>query len=322
MRVHWSTSSSSSNSTTAATTTTTNQENPNQIIPVSRAYYKLYEVWYDYLYPYERSVMEQIWNHSNSNDPQEQQQPHGATTTTAMDVGAAPGGWTQVLLHHMSVSNVVAIDAATLPMHRMFVRPNTTTKQRHCIYHIPTTLEHLNLSSYIRAHHHQKLDENNNETTSRTHHPTTTTSTSQMEGLPTTYSLLVCDASVQWNLLLPLIIQQLQQPQNRVTWTVPAVVILTMKLPFKTLPSIQRHVADLQVQIPKFVQQLQAIMYNHHHHHHPTTTTTTSSSNNDPLLSISSSDTTVSSRYRVIHLMANSDSERTLIVIFEKRTTK
>jgi hypothetical protein len=112
---------------------------------------------------------------------------------------------------------------------------------------------------------------------------------------PSVYSYLVCDASVQWNLLLPMILHQLQQPNNMniIQWTVPSAAIVTLKLPYKRIHSIRSHVLDIQKQVPLFLQRLLTIMYGNQ------------------------KSTTISSRYRIIHCMANSESERTLLAIFE-----
>ena len=213
--------------------------------PVSRAFYKLHELWQDY-----------IGSDSSTGKI--------APQSAAMDLGAAPGGWTQVLLQQESiVSSVVAVDKAQLaPLHRLL----RGSAQR--LFHVPATLEHFHYRSY--------LEEANGP------------------AVPTHFAILVCDASVQWNNLLPLILQTLLRNQTVVTWALPAIVVITLKLPFKTIHSIERHILDIEQRVPKFTLDLQATLY-------PT-------------------NLSVTPRYRIIHLMANSDSERTLLIFFEVGT--
>jgi predicted rRNA methylase YqxC with S4 and FtsJ domains len=221
--------------------------------PVSRAYYKLLELYQDYLCQTpEADILQELLR---------------TQSAVAMDWGAAPGGWTQVLLQHMGVSTVVAVDKAKLaPLHRLL---KNSAKQR--LVHVPATLENFSFQTFL-----------DNQEVADEKRPSTS------------FSILVCDASVQWNNLLPLILQTMQRNQTAVTWTLPAMLVLTLKLPFKTIPSLQRHVADIQQQVPIFIQNLQSILYPPSVSHPP-----------------------MSSRHRIIHLMANSDSERTLLIFFE-----
>jgi FtsJ-like methyltransferase len=219
--------------------------------PVSRAYYKLLELWEDYLC-LETTILPRL----------------GQPSVAAMDLGAAPGGWTQVLLQHMGVSTVVAVDKAQLaPMHRL--RGNPVTQR---LFHVPATLEHFQYQTYRE--------------------PLTRKARDPAEVPPTRFSILVCDASVQWNNLLPLLLQTMSRNKLAMTWTLPAIVVLTLKLPFKTIPSLQRHVADIQQQVPLYIQSLQSILY-------------------------PPPQPPISSRHWIIHLMANSDSERTLLILFQ-----
>jgi hypothetical protein len=262
--------------------TNTNNNTGTTIIPLSRAYYKLHEIWYTYLYPHERKTLSHIYTPS--------------TMTSAIDLGAAPGGWTQVLLHHMNVTHVLAIDRAQLAPYKRFIIPSSTATPpppppphidgpmtKH-IFHVPSTLEHLNLQLYYTNF--ARRDDHIEKDT----------------GLvpPKVFSYLVCDASVQWNVLLPMIIHKLQQEGNMnvIQWTIPSVVVLTLKLPFKTIHSIQRHIVDIQKVVPNFIQQLSTIMYGQH------------------------MSAMISSKYCITHCMANSDSERTLIVIFQSSCDK
>ena len=269
----------SGDSGTAATT----------IVPLSRAYYKLHEIWYTYLHPRQGNVTLLTPPPMDAN-----------RVTSAIDLGAAPGGWTQVLLNHMNVTYVLAIDRAQLASPDRFIPSPSSSQvseshiplQKH-IFHVPTTIENLNLQDYYENCQQQRQHNINDDTNVVSNNGSTNDDAKLIP--PKLFSYLVCDASVQWNVLLPMITHQLQLEINKniIQWTIPSVVIITLKLPFKTIHSIRRHILDIQKQVPNFIQTLSMTMYG-----------------NDKAA-------TVSSNYRIIHCMANSDSERTLLVTFE-----
>lgn len=205
----------------------------NAKTPLSRAYYKLHQVWHDYLSA-ETAIAAELFDQG------------GGCGGAGLDLGAAPGGWTQVLVHEMRMSVVVAVDAAKLAQ-RVASLP--------AVVHIQSSMETANL---------------------RASQP---------------YSVLVCDASVGWAVLLDLMVKVVKN----CTWTVPAVAVITLKLPFKTAGSIQRHLDAIDEKLPRSLQDMQAAMY-------PTF------------------GKRVKTRYRLVHLMANADSERTVIAIFEDAT--
>ena len=258
------------------------------IVPLSRAYYKLHEIWYTYLVSAQenRTLFQQL---NNSN-----------VAISAIDLGAAPGGWTQVLLNHVNVSYVLAIDRAELAHRDRFLLPCSNNDDIHRtveqqIFHVQTTMEKLNLQLFYENYERKQcLDYDHAGTIHQTTYDSTTNNTTVLLP-PKLFSYLVCDASVQWNLLLPMILQQLQQPINMdvIQWTIPSVLIVTLKLPFKRIHSIRRHVLEIRKQVPLFLQTLSMIMYG----------------------KIKS--TTIVSRYRIVHCMANSESERTLLAFFE-----
>jgi hypothetical protein len=192
------------------------------LLPLSRAYYKMEQVWHDYLMP-----------------EQDDLQLH-----RGIDLGASPGGWTQVLVHQMGLSRVLAVDPGR-PADRILTLPQVT--------HIKSDI----ISSVIDP----------------------------QDG---PLSVVVCDASEVWIELM----KQLEETvAQKCKWALPSVWVITLKLPFKTLGSVQRHVDMIYERIPSHLEGISAKMY---------------------------PGDKVQARFQIAHLMANSDSERTLIVIFEK----
>jgi hypothetical protein len=205
-------------------------------VPLSRAYYKLHQVWNDYL--------------QNSTTATGKLLPDVIKAGAAMDLGASPGGWTQILALEMAFQVVVAVDPAKLAT-RVTQLPN--------VLHLPTTLELADYNAPAQG----------------------------LEG----YSMLVCDASRTYSGLLEMLPKHVLK---RASWCLPAVFVVTMKFPFKTPGSIQSHVDVLHEQLPQQLRDMAAIMY----------------PNNNAVVP----------SFRLVHLMANSDSERTLLAIFQEDT--
>ena len=80
-------------------------------------------------------------------------------------------------------------------------------------------------------------------------------------------------------------------------FTLPCLFVLTMKLPFRTYCSVHRHIQGLEEQLPKYLSTMAAAMYPPAH-------------NGDS--------PEIQTRHTIAHLMANSSSERTLIIIFDR----
>ena len=102
---------------------------------------------------------------------------------------------------------------------------------------------------------------------------------------------------MQWDGLLDLLVRVV----GTVSWTLPAVAVVTLKLPFKTSGSIERHVARIRESVPQKLQELSEAMYG------------SGSSDNKK------ENVAVATDYQVLHLMANADSERTLVVHFNEK---
>jgi FtsJ-like methyltransferase len=234
-----STTDSANPESTSAATVTSDFAAIDIAIPVSRAYYKLQQVWNEYL---ERDGSMDYWLPGDA--------------AAALDLGAAPGGWTQLLLQKNLAAaarplftRIVAVDPGALA-HR--IRAQNLT-------HVAATLELVDLTP---------------------HGP---------------FSLVVCDASFLWSDLLPVIIQLIQRHGPTSTaaplFRLPCTWVITMKLPFKTEGSIARQVSRMHERLGDFVQTMGQKMYGADQH--------------------------TRSHFRLLHLMANSYTERTVLIRFE-----
>lgn len=187
--------------------------------PVSRAYWKLRQIWEENL----RNETGLDWK-----------------AIAAVDIGAAPGGWVQVLLNDIGVSNIYAVDPAVLA--DRVAKPGV-------VHHFRCKFDQVDWSLL-------------------TQRP----------------SLLVCDACLCWSDLFDWIVPVFEA----IEWELPVTVILTLKLPFKSPGSIQRHMGRVQKRLPTFLQTLSTAMFQRQ----------------------------VPMRQSILHLLANSESERTLLAFF------
>jgi hypothetical protein len=208
------------------------QKQTDPTVPLSRAYYKLAQVWEEYL---------------------------SATVTTAttkklllqgagLDLGASPGGWTQVLAHLFGMPRIVAVDPGK----------------------VAARVTQLPAVTYLQSHM-EKVD-------LQQHGP---------------FSVVVCDASLTWRELLTELSDKVVQSAD---WCLPSLWIVTMKMPFKSIASVQRHVEALSEFLPLVLGKMAQTMYPGDY-------------------------AQVRITHRVVHLMANSDSERTVIALFDKKET-
>ncbi len=242
-------------------------------VPVSRAYYKLLQVWQEYLHQ-PLSLSSSSLSSSNNNN------------TIGLDLGAAPGGWTQVLLEHFQLSHVLAVDTAHTMAHRI-LHHATTMKDR--VVHVQADLSHH--VETARAIYQAMLQ--------RSQPSSSSSSSSQQQQQQHPISLIshvVCDSSTDSHRILPNVVQLVEQLSSLpfVTWTRPSYWVVTLKLPYKTAQSVQRNLDKVVDTIPLHLRRLASLCY----------------SNDD----VSSSSVVID--YQIVHLMANSDSERTLIAIF------
>lgn len=200
-------------------------------VPVSRAYYKLTQAWDEIL---------------------SKQNLLASCGTFGLDIGSAPGGWTQVLSQHIGLSRVLSVDPGCL----------------------------ANRVSSLEGVEHVFSDMASTQTAAA------------ISGMGAQCSMLVCDASLDSHLVLDKIIALLEQLPMTM-WPCPAVFVITLKLPYKTKASIERNLSKVTQTVPSQLQRIAKLMY----------------------------PTEVEIRYQIFHLMANSDSERTLVVAFDKLVT-
>lgn len=193
--------------------------------PVSRAYYKLRQVWDEIL----------------SNKFQ-------SFSGIGVDLGASPGGWTQVLSHDVGLSKVVAVDKAILA-ERVRSLPGVVRVS-------------ADMSSPEAA--------------------------AAIEAVGDPISLLVCDACILSVEILERVVELIQR-MDQGAWTLPAAFVITLKQPFKTAASINRHLEKVKTKLPSLLKEAVSFMYKQ----------------------------PVKTQYQIRHLMANSDLERTLVVTFE-----
>lgn len=199
-------------------------------LPLSRAYYKLEQVWDDVL--------------AHANIP----------LLSGLDLGACPGGWTQVLVHLAKLSRVVAVDPGRLA-DRVLALPQVTFVG-HALQSKEAATTICNL------------------------------------GKDMLYSHVVCDASLILDNVFDKVVGELLQalPEKNI-FALPSCWVITIKLPFKTQHSLARHIARAKEWAPVKLEEIKNLVY--------------------PFRK-------VTVRYTFAHLMANADSERTLIAIMEE----
>jgi FtsJ-like methyltransferase len=210
--------------------------------PLSRAYYKLDQVWDDVLELHEKDTIATI------------------AGSSAVDFGSAPGGWTQVLAFRgTGFPTICSVDKGVLAE-----RVAKLSK----VCYVPSLAEDC-------------------EADIEPYEP---------------FGLVVCDASLLWSEALDLfqnvVCQRAPnctgQEPSRNKFTLPCIFVITLKLPFQTLPSIQRHIHLINQRLPQYLSRMASAMC----------------TNGEPI---------VQARHTLVHLMANSTAERTLIAIFEEQ---
>ena len=238
-------------------------------IPVSRAYFKLAQVFED-----ENLLKAVAAPHNSDSESSTKSMKTMLSHGTGLDIGASPGGWTQVLHKTLHVPTIIALDPASLAKRVM----------------------------KLQGVNHLRADISSEESL-------------KVLAYNAPYSIIVCDASVSnANELLVTIAQTLDrvssllkeesnQERNSnhpskdvVAW--PFCLVITLKLPYKTVGSIDRNMEKVNKYIPEYLRQISSL---------------------GPSSSEDGSGIDVEVRYKICHLFANSLSERTLISIYNKK---
>jgi 23S rRNA U2552 (ribose-2'-O)-methylase RlmE/FtsJ len=240
-------------------------------MPVSRAYYKLAQVFEDEtLLKVMAAPQQQIDDKCSTTSMTTTPLSHGK----GMDIGASPGGWTQVLYNTLHIPTIIALDPAMLA-ERVMALPG--------VHHLCTDISSDECKQVLSKY------------------------------VP--YSVIVCDASESnANELLIKIVETLGRISsilvdkgNRnssmatvVAW--PLCLVITIKLPYKTIGSMQRNIEKTCEYIPEFLRKIASLG-------------PVSNDNGDDQCD----DYNVDIRYKICHLFANSLSERTLVATFTRK---
>ena len=221
--------------------------------PTSRAYYKLSQIFEEHL---PSSIMS-AW------------ETDGDTSGAALDLGASPGGWTQVLWEN-KLRPVVSVDPGLLA----------------------PRVERLEW-----VHHIQGDFDGDDEVIRRI-----------ADRAP--YAAIVCDANITHGIddkiknMVGRVVVELGRSEEEggkasavaPLLSLPAVFVLTLKFPYKSGQSMKRNYASATKMIPDLLRSIVDAQYR--------------------VAKCNAEDITC--RYTVVHLHANSDSERTVIAIFDR----
>ena len=220
-------------------------------IPVSRAYYKLAQVFED---RHNLDMISQMHRHSTEISA-DKLLSHGS----GLDIGASPGGWTQVMHHKLKVPTITSVDPGVLSQ-RVLSLPGV---------------------------HHIRKDISSEETI-------------KFLASVAPFSLIVCDACEDVVVLYDKIVKTFERvsslvngPRRLFTW--PLCLVLTVKLPYKTSGSIDRHIGRAKQITSEFLQQIAKV----------------GCDNENQVKD-------VKVNYKICHLFANSVAERCLVAVLKK----
>jgi len=185
-------------------------------VPVSRAYYKLAQVFED------ESLIELIGSLHNGNKGVSKKSIlyHGA----GLDIGASPGGWTQVLHNTLGLSSVVAVDPGILAnrviklngVHHIRAELSTDTSIKGLASHAPYSIIVCDASISDATELLVKI----------------------VETLKKVSSML------------------LSGEEERGVIALPLCLVITLKLPYKTSGSIERNLEKVKNYIPEYLEQI------------------------------------------------------------------
>jgi hypothetical protein len=112
--------------------------------------------------------------------------------------------------------------------------------------------------------------------------------------LPAAVSAVACDACILWADLLEDALPRRLAPVLAGLCRLPCAWVVTLKLPFRSAGSVDRQVSQIRARLPGLVRELAGTLYG-------------AAAGGDE----------VAARYELLHLFANSASERTLLLVFD-----
>ena len=182
-------------------------------VPVSRAYYKLAQVFED------DSLIELI---GSMNDIKEVSKKSILSHGVGLDIGASPGGWTQVLHNTLGLSSVAAVDPGILANRVMKLNG---------VHHIRAELS-TDISIKGLASH-----------------------------TPYSVIVCDASISDANELLVKIVetlkkVSLLLNEEERGVIALPLCLVITLKLPYKTSGSIERNLEKVKQYIPKYLEQI------------------------------------------------------------------
>lgn len=175
------------------------------------------------------------------------------TDAASIDLGSSPGGWTQVLHTRAKLSKVLSIDPGILAR-----RVENLPGVKHCRYDFTSQSAQEDMISCIPFSH------------------------------------VVCDASTNASEVFPKIISTFDEVHEKINkgkeekmlLTLPLSMVVTIKMPYKTVRSRNRILKEMGDQLPA------------------------------RLISMMKWSGSNEAMYKVVHLMANSENERSVIILF------
>ena len=199
--------------------------------PVSRAYYKLAQVFED------DNLLRLIPSLHNNKETLDSATKSILSHGAGLDIGASPGGWTQVLHNTLDIPTVVALDPGTL------AQRVTSLKGVHHLRAELTTQESIKFLAYHAPYSVIVCD----------------------ASVSNANELLVKIADT-----LDRVLSLLRKPDNsndncseRSVFALPLCLIITLKLPYKTKDSIDRNLEKVNKYFPDYLRRIALLGSSH-----------------------------------------------------------